>query len=334
MGRLAKKTGFSTTLLAAMAIVYIVWGSTYLGIKVALEGFPPFLLGSFRFLAAGIAMYAWTSRGESLRPTRTQWAAAALGGTLMLVGGNGAVTWAEQRIDSGVAALLVASVPLWMALLARVFQGERLRRAAVVGLVLGFVGVGLLVRPSGEGAAVVPSLAVLAGALAWATGSIYVRRAPLPDNGLRATSMQMLAAGVVFGIVGLLGGEAGRMEWSEVTWRAASALIYLAVFGSVIAFSAYTYLLRNADAAVASTYAYVNPFVAVLLGALLLAEPLTGGMLVAGAFILVGVALIVTPGRADNAEVAEESAPATDAPAPDAPDDSRVRLQPCEAVAD
>ena len=236
----------------------------------------------------------------------------------MLVAGNGAVTWAEQRIDSGVAALLVASVPLWMALLARVWQGVRLRRAAVVGLLAGFVGVALLVRPSGESAALLPSLAVLAGALAWATGSIYVRRAPLPAHALRSTSMQMLAGGAVFGGIGIATGEVGRLDLGAIGWRPAVAMVYLAVFGSILAFSSYTWLLRNARPSVVSTYAYVNPFVAVLLGALLLAEPITSGMVVAAALIILGVALIVTPGRREHEEpvAAEPGAAAPDAPAP------------------
>ena len=314
MGNLVRRSGLPLPVLGALAIVYVVWGSTYLGIKVALESFPPMLLGALRFGTAGAVLYAWTSRSADGRPTRREWGAAALAGSLMLFAGNGAVTWAEQRIDSGVAALLVASVPLWMALLARIWQGERLRRAAVIGLLLGFVGVALLVQPTGAGASVLPSLAVLAGALSWAAGSIYVRRAPLPASPLRSTSMQMLAGGAVFGVVGLLGGEAARLDLGAVTWRAAGALAYLAVFGSIVAFSAYTWLLRNARPSIVSTYAYVNPFVAVLLGAVLLAEPVTGDMIVAAALIIAGVALIVTPGRRTDA-TADDAAPAPDAPA-------------------
>ena len=319
---MARRTGLSVPVLVALAVVYVVWGSTYLGIKVALEGFPPMLLGAIRFLIAGVALYAWTAaRGAVARPTARQWGAAALAGTLMLVGGNGAVTWAEQRIDSGVAALLVASVPLWMALLARVWQGEHLRRVAVVGLFLGFVGVAILVQPSGSNVTLWPSLVVLAGALAWATGSIYVRRAPLPSHALRGTSMQMIAAGVVFGILGLAAGEGTRLDIADVTWRAAGALLYLAVFGSIVAFSAYTWLLRNAKPSVVSTYAYVNPFVAVLLGALLLGEAVTGGMALAGLLIIAGVGLIVTPGRATAQEpgVAAPEAPAPETAAGGAP---------------
>ena len=328
MEQLARRTGLPVPLLAALATVYIVWGSTYLGIKVALEGFPPMLLGAIRFLIAGALLYAWTSRSaQAARPTLRQWGAAALAGTLMLVGGNGAVTWAEQRIDSSVAALLVASVPLWMALLARVFQGERLRRAAVIGLLLGFVGVGVLVRPTTEGVSILPSLAVVVGALGWAAGSIYMRRAPMPVHALQGTSMQMLAGGVVFGLIALANGEVGQFDTADVTWRAAGALAYLMLFGSILAFSAYTWLLRNAKPSVVSTYAYVNPFVAVLLGALLLAEPVTSGMAVAAVLIIAGVALIVTParGRVRNAAAAAAPGPLAAKAAP--------HLEPCEAMA-
>ena len=320
MGTFARRMGLPLPVVGALAIVYVVWGSTYLGIKIALEGFPPMLLGSIRFLIAGAALYAWTARRSQRSPSGREWGAAALAGTLMLVGGNGAVTWAEQRIDSGVAALLVASVPLWMAVLARLWQGERLRRAAVAGLLLGFIGVGLLVRPSGNTVALLPSLAVLAGALAWATGSIYVRRAPLPAHALRSTSMQMLAGGAVFGVIGLVTGEAGRLDLAAVSGRAAGAVAYLVVFGSILAFSSYTWLLRNATPSIASTYAYVNPFVAVLLGAVLLAEPVTGGMVTAAALIIVGVALIVTPGRRTvQPQPVDPAAAAPEAPAPPPP---------------
>ena len=328
MERFACRTGLPVPLVAALATVYVVWGSTYLGIKVALEGFPPMLLGATRFLVAGALLYAWTSRSaQAARPTPKQWGAAATAGTLMLVGGNGAVTWAEQRIDSGVAALLVASVPLWMALLARVWQGERLRRMAVVGLLLGFVGVGVLVRPSGESVTLLPSLVVLAGALAWAAGSIYMRRAPMPAHALRGTSMQMLAGGFVFGLISIGMGEPGSFEPAQVTWRAAGALVYLVVFGSLIAFSAYTWLLRNAKPSVVSTYAYVNPFVAVLLGAVLLAEPVTSGMTLAAVLIIAGVALIVTPPRS---RVPDAQAPAAPAPLVPKVQDGR---EPCGAIA-
>lgn len=278
----------------ALAIVYVVWGSTYLGIKVAIETIPPLLMASARFLSAGVLLYAWSGLRGAGRASRREWGAAAVTGILMLVGGNGAVTVAEQHIDSGVAALLVASVPLWMAVLAWAFQGERLRGGAILGLVLGFAGVGLLVRPSGEGTQLGPALLVLGGALSWAVGSLYVRRAPLPALPLRSTSMQMVAGGAAFGVLGIAGGELGRLDLGAVSAMSLLATAYLSIFGSVVAFSAYTWLLRATAPATVSTYAYVNPVVAVLLGALLLGEAVTRGMAVSGGLIVAGVALIVT----------------------------------------
>jgi drug/metabolite transporter (DMT)-like permease len=306
--------------LVALAVVYVVWGSTYFAIKVGLDTLPPMLMGGIRFLAAGAVLYGWTAwrargTGRVERLTRTHWLAAAVAGTLMLVGGNGAVTWAEQRIDSGVAALLVATVPLWMALLGWWRQGERLRLAAVVGLGLGFVGVGLLVRPSGHGIDLFSALVVMGGALAWAIGSLYVRTARLPADGLRAAAMQMLAAGGVFSFLGLASGELGRLDVAAVSWASAGAVAYLAAFGSIVAFSAYTFLLRNVPPATVSTYAYVNPVVAVFLGAVLLAEPVTSAMLGSGALILIGVALIVSARAARRRPSPAQTVPSSVEPA-------------------
>ena len=329
MDKLTARTGLPIRLLAALLTVYIVWGSTYFAIKIGVEDIPPMLMGAVRFLLAGAVLYVATMRGAGGRPTARQWLAASVGGLLMLVAGNGAVTWAEQQIDSGVAALLIASVPLWMALIARVWQGERLRRAVVAGLLVGFVGVGVLVRPTGDAVALIPSLAVLAGALAWAIGSIYIRRAPLPDHALRATSMQMLTAAAGFTVLSGVTGEFSRVEVADIGWPAIWAVLYLVVFGSLLAFSAYTWLLRNAAPSVVSTYAYVNPFVAVLLGAVWLGEAITGPMVAAAALIIVGVALIVTPpvnGRARAlARRTARSGQVVTVPA---------TAQPCEATAD
>jgi drug/metabolite transporter (DMT)-like permease len=311
--------------LAALAIVYVVWGSTYLAIKVGLASFPPMLMASVRFLAAGAALYGWVAwrdrrRGAAARPTRRQWLAATIAGIMMLVGGNGAVTWAEQHVDSGIAALLVATVPLWMTVLAWWRHGDRLRRPAVVGLLVGFAGVGLLVRPSGAGTDVLASVVILLGALSWAVGSLYARRAPLPDDGLRSAAMQMLAGGAVFGLLGLAGGEATRLDLAAATPASVLAVAYLSVFGSIVAFSAYGFLLRTAPPASVSTYAYVNPVVAVLLGAVLLAEPVTGAMLGAGAAIVAGVAMIVTTrARPPRTPAVEQPAPPGAAPAQPVP---------------
>jgi drug/metabolite transporter (DMT)-like permease len=304
----------------ALAIVYVVWGSTYLGIKIAIDTLPPMLMAGARFLVAGGLLWLWCvarnrGRTDVERPTWRQWRAATIAGTLMLVGGNGAVTWAELRIDSGIAALLVATVPLWMALLAWLWQGERLRPTAITGLVTGFAGVALLLRPDGHGTDLWGSLLVVAGAFCWAAGSLYVRRAPMPADALRGTAMQMLAGAGVFTVIGVAIGEPAQVDLGAVSAASALALAYLVVFGSLVAFTAYTWLLRNAAPSTVSTYAYVNPAVAVLLGALILAEPITSAMLGSAALIVVGVALIVTGRR--SAEPVELEVPAGDAqPAP------------------
>lgn len=285
--------------IAALATIYVVWGSTYLGIKIGLEGLPPLLLGGMRFALAGTVMLAWAAvrhrraTGRALRPPLRQWGAAAAAGGLLLLGGNGAVTVAEQRIDSGLTALLVASVPLWLALFDRVRFGQRLTRRAVVGLALGFVGVGLLVRPDGSGQ-LLASLLVLGGAAAWAAGSLYSRGADLPDDPVASAAMQMVTAAGMFLALSILTAEPGRVELAAVGWEALAAVAYLAVFGSVIAFTAYTWLLRNAPAATVGTYAYVNPVVAVALGWVVLGESVTVSTLVATALVVVSVALIVS----------------------------------------
>ena len=287
-----------TTLLVglALATVYVVWGSTYLAIKVAIETVPPFLMAGSRFLVAGVILYAVASRrGDRVgdRPTLAHWREAAILGGLMLVGGNGLVTIAEQRIDSGIAALLVAMVPLWMAILDRLVWKARLTRLAVGGLVLGFVGVTILIDPWGASLHVPSALMVLAGTVSWAYGSLRSRTAHLPARPLVATAMEMLAAAALFLVLGAARGELAGFDLGAVSGRSLGALAYLATFGSILAFSAYVWLLRNAPAPVVATYAYVNPVIAVGLGALLLSEPVGARTVVAGATIVVAVALII-----------------------------------------
>jgi drug/metabolite transporter (DMT)-like permease len=296
----------------ALAVVYVVWGSTYLAIRVAVETLPPFLMAGTRFLVAGALLTAWAlwrTRGTP-RPGLAQWRAAFVVGGLLLLGGNGAVVWAEQRIPSGLAALLVATVPLWMAVIGRVGFGERLRRPAVVGLVLGFGGVALLVDPAGFD--LVGTLAVLFAALSWASGSLWPRRAALPDDPLVATGLEMVAGGILLTVVGLAGGELGRLDLAAASTASLAAVAYLVVFGSLVAFTAYVWLLRNASTSLVGTYAYVNPVVAVLLGWAVLAEPVTPRMLAAGAVIVAAVALIVSARPSTGAA----SSPSTPRPTP------------------
>ena len=305
-------------LWVALAIVYTVWGSTYLAIRVAVETLPPFLMASVRFLIAGGILYTFSIRRgarEADRPGFRQWRAAAIVGTLLFLGGNGGVVWAEQRVASGVAALIVASVPLWMALIAFVALKERLPRVAVAGLLVGFAGTALLIRPSGSSHIDLAGALVLVGAsVSWAIGTLYAVRAPLPLRGGVSAGMQLLCGGVVLGVVGIASGELGRIDAGSFSRSSLIALAYLIVFGAIIAFSAYSWLVQNAPPAIVSTYAYVNPAIAVLLGWAFLNEQVASTTLVAGAVIVVAVAMIV-----GSRTKMREGEPAAGAPAVDQP---------------
>ena len=276
----------------ALGTVYVVWGSTYLAIRVTDRTMPPFLMSSVRFLIAGAILYALVARGAA-RPTLREWRAAAIVGAALLLVGNGGVAWAETRIESGLAALIVAILPLWVALMDRLFFGRRLSPAAIVGLIVGFAGVALLVRPGGTGDVAAAALLVFTTA-AWAAGSLYARDAPLPQNPLLAAAMQMLAASVFLGIFGLATGEAGSVHAESFATDQLLAFSYLVVFGSLLAFSAYAWLLKNVRISVVATYAFVNPVVAVALGTAFLSEPIGWTTVIAGAAIVIAVVLIVT----------------------------------------
>jgi drug/metabolite transporter (DMT)-like permease len=283
---------------AALITVYVVWGSTYLAIAVAIETLPPLLMAAVRFLIAGALLYVWAiRRGDrrSDRPTRAQWGAAAIVGTLLLLGGNGLVVLAERTVPSGIAALLVATVPLWMVLIGRTVLRERVTWLEAAGVLIGFGGIVLLVQPAG-GEPIVLSGAFLlvAASLSWAAGSMYARRAPLPSRPLVGTAMQMLAGGVALLLAGIARGELAQIHPSEFSLASLLGLAYLIVFGSWLGFSAYTWLLRVTRTSLAATYAYVNPVVAVLLGWMFLREPITVRTVIAGAVIVVAVALIVS----------------------------------------
>jgi drug/metabolite transporter (DMT)-like permease len=282
---------------AALLVVYVVWGSTYLGILLAIRTIPVFLMASVRFLVAGALLYTWSiRRGDRTdRPGRRQWLAAGIIGALLFLVGNTGVAWAEQRVATGASSLVIATVPLWMALLDRVGYGQRLSRQAVVGLLLGFAGAALLAGP-GAGRIDLTGFAVLLVAAAgWAIGSLYSRHAQLPRRPLVSSSMQMLVGGALLAVVAAASGElsdVGRPSTESIL-----AVAYLVVFGSILAFSTYAWLLRNARTSLVSTYAYVNPLVAVFLGWAVENEGVGFRTLGAGALILVAVALIVSPGR-------------------------------------
>ena len=276
----------------ALATVYLVWGSTYLAIRVTDRTMPPLLMSSVRFLIAGTALYAFASRGRA-RPTAREWRAAAIVGAALLLVGNGGVAWAETRLDSGFAALIVAIIPLYVALFDRLFFGRRLSTNAILGLVIGFAGVALLVRPGG-GNNVGVALILLATTSAWAAGSLYARGAPLPSSPLLAAAMQMLAAGIFLGVAGLIAGEANDVHASSFQTKPLIAFAYLVLLGSLIAFSAYAWLLKNVRISVVATYAFVNPVVAVALGTMFLDEQIGWTTVTAGAAIVLAVVLIVT----------------------------------------
>jgi drug/metabolite transporter (DMT)-like permease len=275
----------------ALATVYVVWGSTYLAMRITDRSMPPFLMSSARFLIAGSLLYAVTARGR--RPSWREWRAAAVVGALLLAVGNAGVAWAETRLPSGLAALIVAVIPLYVSVFDWAIFGRRLSKPAVIGLVIGFAGVALLVRPGGTAHAGV-ALALLGTTSAWAAGSLYARGAPLPKNPLVSASMQMLCAGVLLAIAGTIGGEVNDVHRASFGAKPLLAVAYLVVFGSLAAFSAYAWLLKNVRISIVATYAFVNPVVAVLLGAIFLGEAITLPIVAAGAAIVVAVILIVT----------------------------------------
>lgn len=285
-------------LLTAFAAVYVIWGSTYLAIRFAVETLPPLLMAGTRFIIAGSILLLWSRlRERAGGPSVQDWLTGLVSGALLLLGGNGAVVWAEQRVPSGIAALLVAVVPLWMVLLDWLRPGGRRPPSLVfVGLGLGLVGLGLLVGPeafTGGGTLDVAGAGVLMlGSLSWALGSLYTQRAPKPSSPNRGSGTQMFAGGVCLVVVALVMGEGGQLDLAHASTRSLLGFAYLVTFGSLIGFTAYYYLLTHTTAAKASTYAYVNPVVAVLLGWAFADEPVTSRTLVAAAVILAGVAII------------------------------------------
>ena len=298
MGSMTERAPSRAAIGAALAAVYFFWGTTYLAIRVAVETIPPFLMASIRFLIAGAILYPIAVRmgdREGDRPTRRHWRSAVIIGTALLLGGNGLVTAAERTIDSGIAALMVATVPLWLVVFGRVVLRDRISGREWLGIAAGLVGLALLVNPTGVGALdpVGGGLLVLAP-MAWAAGSLYARRAPLPSRPLVGTAMEMLAGGAVLGIVGVAIGELGRLDLAAISAASLVSVAYLVVFGSILAFSAYVWLLRVTRTSLAGTYAYVNPVVAVLLGWAILDERVTLQTLLAGGVIVAAVALIVT----------------------------------------
>jgi drug/metabolite transporter (DMT)-like permease len=283
------------------AAVYLVWGSTYLAIRFAVETIPPFMMAGTRFLISGAILYLWTrARGEAA-PVRANWRAALIIGFFLLLGGNGGVVWAEQRVPSGLTALLVASVPLWVVLLEAAGGGKRPTARVWIGIAAGFVGLGLLVSPADvSGGPHVDrwgTAALVAASVTWAIGSVLSRHVDLPRSPLLGTGMEMLTGGALLMLAGLVLGEWRGLDLGAVSRASWVGLTYLTLVGSLVGFTAYVWLLNNVPIAQASTYAYVNPVVAVFLGWAIADEPLTARVLVAAAVIVAGVVFSSTGER-------------------------------------
>ena len=299
----------------ALLIVYVVWGSTYFAIAVMIETLPPLLAAGVRYLVAGglmlgaIAAYArFRRRGEPAeRPAAVHWRSAFIIGTFLLLGGNGGVVLAEQFIPSGIVAVLIATMPIWLATFDAVLNRRWPSGLVIGGLIAGLVGVAVLLAP-GEGIDQLNPLGVglaIFAEISWAAGSIYARRAPLPRSQLLATGTEMLAGGIMLFAAGTLLGEIGRTNVEAFSLRSVVALAYLIIFGSIIAFTAYTWLLANVPVSTVGTYAYVNPIVAVALGAVFLSEPITPRTLIATA-IIIGAVVAIVSGRPRDLEAPEQ----------------------------
>jgi drug/metabolite transporter (DMT)-like permease len=287
-------------LITAFAAVYLIWGSTYLAIRFAIETIPPHLMAGVRFLVAGAILYAWARWRGASAPTLRNWRASAVVGGFLLLGGNGAVVWAETRVPSGLTALLVAMVPIWMLVLEMLpsLGGKKPRAAVVAGLVLGLAGLVLLVAPGKLAGRVDPVGAgvLVLGCLSWAYGSLQSRVADLPRSGFLAAAMEMLCGGALLLLFGLATGQGAHLSLAAISTRSFVALAYLVFFGSLIGFTAYIWLLGATTSARVSTYAYVNPIVAVLLGWGFANEPMTLRTILAAAVIVSAVIVIIRYG--------------------------------------
>jgi drug/metabolite transporter (DMT)-like permease len=289
----------SPMVLLGFAAVYIVWGSTYLGIRVGVESFPPLILAGLRHLVAGLVLYPIFRWKTGIRPSTAHWRTAAIAGFLLLFVGNGGVCWAEQTVPSGIAALLVATVSLWLVIVDWLRpDGVRPVARVVAGLVLGFAGLVLLVGPAhlgGSGRVDPHGAGVLVFAsFAWACGSLYSKHGGMPSSAMLGVAMQSLAGGVTLLIASFLTGEFHALHFAAISLRSWLALGYLIVFGSGIGLSAYIYILQKSTAARVGTYAFVNPVVALFLGWLLIGETITLRTVLAAAVILTAVVLVIT----------------------------------------
>ena len=286
-----------TALVAAFAAIYLIWGSTYLAIRLGVATIPPFLMAGVRFLVAGVAFMAWAKYRRATGPTARDWVTTGLIGALMATGGNGLVTWAMQTVQSGLAALLVSMVPFWVVMADWLKpQGRRPATRVVVGLVLGFTGVGLLINPTDVGVReidVFGALTIVLASMLWASGSIYSRHAPQPTSQALSSGMQMFGGGVVLLALSGMTGEVARLDWAAVSNTALAGWVYVTVLGSV-AYGSYLWLLKASTPTKAATYAYVNPVIALLLGYLVAGESLSPRTIGCSALVVLAVLMVVS----------------------------------------
>ena len=303
-------------IVLAFAAVYLIWGSTYIAIRLAIDTLPGFLMAGARFTLAGLILFMWAIiKGERVPRSVTPWVRAFIVGGLLLLCGNGGVTWAEKYIPTSLAALLVATEPLWVVLLVWGLSHKRPDYRVLLGMLVGFAGVAILVSdgvPGGNGnswLSLIGGVVVFVAGFAWAGGSVFSSRRPIQASMPMAAGMQMLAGGSLMFLPALVTGDFKNLDLSHASWTSIAAFFYLVVCGSLIAFTAYSFLLLNVTPARAATYGYVNPVVAVFLGWLIASEPITPRMLVAAAVIVGSVVLITTFGSEHTPSVHDSECP-------------------------
>ena len=301
-------------IVLAFAAVYVIWGSTYLGIRLAIQTLPGFLMAGTRFLTAGgILFVAALANGAPVRQSVANWRRAFIIGGLLLLCGNGGVTWAEKYVASSLAALFVATEPLWVVILSWGLTHRRPNGKVLLGMFIGLAGVALLVSDGlGQGVgnskmSLIGAGVVLLASFAWASGSVYANRNPIDAPTSMTSGMQMLAGGGLLLLLALVMGDVGRLNLANASWTSIGAFVYLLIFGSLVGFTAYSFLLKTVSPESAATYGYVNPVVAVLLGWSIAGEPLTLKMILAAAIIVGSVVLITTYGREHTAAAVHDS---------------------------
>lgn len=279
----------------ALGILYVVWGSTYLGIKLALDGFPPFFMTGVRYTIAGALVMVFIAIRGNFRATPRQWLGVFISGAIMIPIGNGGVVWGEQYLGSGVAAIVVSTMPFWIALLSWLLLGDRLSIWTGLGLALGFGGLVVLVGPTRVRQDELLGVAVvLVAAFGWGLGTVLIKKLAAPDNAFLVSGMQMFCGGLVATLISLLTGDAFRFKPAALHPGAAAAFVYLILVGAILGYGVFQWLVKNAPLPLVSTYAYVSPVVAVILGILVLGEHLSAHAIAGGAIVVAGVAVIVT----------------------------------------